>query len=274
MFTSGKLNEGNSSAGVQPGYDFTTGGITAGADYRVNDHLVAGMSGGYLHGQASIAQPTAGTVSNQSGRYGIYATAFTDNFHANIYLGGAVDFFITNRNINFASITRTATASPRGNEINIDPSLSYDIRVKDWAIFTPFAGLDYDRLMVNSFTETGAGALNLSVGPQTAKTLESSLGLRFSEKLPVEAGTIIPFASLGWRHEFENQSRPIDAQLASAGGSQFSIRTGNFAQDGTLVGAGISGTWHDDVLTKLEYSGDFRSHYHDHIVDANLRWKF
>lgn len=274
ILTTGKLNEANSSAGVQPGYNFSTGGLTAGADYRISENFAAGLSGGYLHGHASVYSPTNGTVDNNSARYGVYATFFDENFHANLYVGGAADFFTTSRSLSFGALSRTATASPRGSEFNVDPSVSYDITAKGWGIFTPFAGLDYDRLRVNSFTESGADSLDLSVGPQTAETLESNLGIRFSEKLALGSNTVIPFASLGWRHEFENQSRSIDAQLAAGGATQFSINTGNYAQNGTLLGLGVSGSWSQNITTKFEYTGDFRSHYFDNMLNAIVRWKF
>jgi Autotransporter beta-domain len=35
--------------GLAKGYDYTNGGVTVGADYRVTDHFVVGVMGGYAH---------------------------------------------------------------------------------------------------------------------------------------------------------------------------------------------------------------------------------
>lgn len=272
--TAGRLQEANSSSGLQPGYAFNTGGLTGGADYSFTDHLAAGASFGYLHGHASIYAPASGTVNNNSARYGAYATLFDENSRVNMYVGGAADFFTTNRGILFSGVSRTATASPRGSEINLHPDASYDIKSVNWGTFSPFVGLNYDRLAVGGFTETGADSLDLSVAPQTAESLESSLGIKYSQKLTGDWYSWTPYGSLGWRHEFENQSRPIDAQLAAGGATQFSVNTGNYARDGTLVGLGFAFILNEQTTAKFDYTGDFRSHYQDSLFNASVRWKF
>ena len=174
--TVGSLQSINGGSGLQPGYAFNTGGITGGADYRFNDNFVAGMSGGYLHGHASVYSPGNATVDNNSGRFGVYAAGFIENIRANMYVGGAVDSFSTSRGVAFGNISRTATASPMGSEFNTDASASYDIETSRWGTYSPFAGLNYDRLMIGSFSESGADSLDLNVSPETAESLRSSLG--------------------------------------------------------------------------------------------------
>ncbi|OGS40546.1 MAG: hypothetical protein A2506_07135 [Elusimicrobia bacterium RIFOXYD12_FULL_66_9] len=272
--TTGKLQEANSASGTQPGYAFNTGGFVGGADYRVDDHLAAGFSLGYLRGHASLYFPASGTVENQSVRYGVYATRFGDGFHANLYLGGASDFFTTRRGIVFGDISRMATANSSGMEFNIDTSVGYDWRTAEWGIFSPFAGLDYDRLMIGSFQETGADSLNLKVDAQTSQSMRSSVGLRYSRDFNTDAMVATPYMSAGWRHEFKRQTQPISAQLASGSSSAFSVASGDFARDGTLLGFGLVLNRGRQIEIKLDYLGDFRSHYVESAYNASLRFKF
>jgi uncharacterized protein with beta-barrel porin domain len=272
--STGRLIEAHGSSGLQPGYSFNTGGLLGGADYRLNRNLAVGGSASYLHGHASVYAPGSGTVDNNSARYGVYATGYNETARASLYLGGAWDSYSTRRGIQFGNISRVAAASPQGTEFNMDASASYDFRTRAWGTFSPFAGLDYSRLMIGSFTEDGAGALDLSVAPQTAQSLQSSLGMRYSDKLQTDSCTIIPYMSLGWRHELQDQSHPIEAQLASGVGSVFSVATGGFARDGTLFGTGFSMDWGKGLTAKLDYAGDFRSHYQGHSYNATLRYKF
>ncbi|MDE2142777.1 MAG: hypothetical protein KGJ84_10230, partial [Elusimicrobia bacterium] len=67
--------------------------------------------------------------------------------------------------------------------------------------------------------------------------------------------------------------RPIDAQLATGGGSGFAVMTGDVARDGTEIGAGTALTWRQTSLN-LDYTGDMRSHYQENTVDATFRFKF
>jgi uncharacterized protein with beta-barrel porin domain len=80
--------------------------------------------------------------------------------------------------------------------------------------------------------------------------------------------------SAGWRHEFEDQSRPIEAQLASGVSSGFSVNTGSYARDGTLFGTGFILDWGKGFTAKCDYAGDFRSHFQDNSYNATLRYKF
>src|SRR5262249_33799148 len=161
---------------------FNTGGVTAGADYRFQEHFAAGLSVGYLHGHASIYAPASGTVDDTSVRFGAYAVGWAGGFHGDLYLGGASNDFTTNRGIQCGAETRPRAATPSGTEFNPPPSVGYDYR--NWlGTFSPFASLNYDRLRVGGFTESGADTLDLTVAAQTVESLQSTLGLRFSDVL-------------------------------------------------------------------------------------------
>ena len=269
----GRLAEAHSDSGVQPGYAFNSAGVTAGGDYRLDEHLAIGAAFGYLHGHASLYTPALGTVDDDSAHLGVYAATFGRRWHLNGYLGGATDAFTTQRGIIFADIARMATGHPHGTELNASFDGSFDLPTRDYGTFSPFAGLNYDRLMMGAFTETGADSLDLSVSPQTAESLRSSLGLKDSMRFEDGGQAYIPYVSAAWRHEFKTQSRPIDAQLASGTGS-FQTKTGAFARDGTLVGLGIAVELSRRFTLKADYTGDFRSHFLENAFEGTVRFRF
>jgi uncharacterized protein with beta-barrel porin domain len=127
--------------------------------------------------------------------------------------------------------------------------------------------------MINSFSETGAPGLNLDVGSQTDQSLRSSLGVRQSGTNQVEGLTLRSHWSLGWLHEFMDQSRAIDAQLASGASGVFSVQTAELPRDGALAGVGIvvSG---DDASLSADYSADLRQHFLENVFSASLRYHF
>ena len=53
----GTVGTVNKKTDEQPAYKFYSGGLIMGADYRFNEHLAAGLLGGYLDGQASVSSP-------------------------------------------------------------------------------------------------------------------------------------------------------------------------------------------------------------------------
>lgn len=271
----GRLTEGVGPNGTQPGYSFNSGGLTMGADYRYDELMTYGGSLGYLKGHSSVYAPGSGTVDDNSVRFGGYAAANDGNFHADGYLGSALDFFKTRRDILIPGLDkRTATGSPMGVELNVNGNLSYDFPTREYGTWSPFAGLSYDRMMIGSFSETGADTFNLDVSRQTAESLQSTLGLKLSQKWVTEAHTFVPHVSLAWRHELKDQSRPITARFATGVASLFTVMSGGYARDGTVAGVGLSATLTQNLTGKLDYSGDFRSHFVSTTINADLRLRF
>ncbi len=265
----GTVGTVNKKTDEQPAYKFYSGGLIMGADYRFNEHLAAGLLGGYLDGQASVSSPGRATVDNRSARYGFYASGHGDTFHANLYAGKAADSFATERKVAFGDISRKATAKPGGDEINLGVSAGYD----GWGPVSSFAGLNYDRLKIDAFTEKGAESLNLKVSAQTAESMKSSLGLRYADKVVFDSSLLASYISVAWRHEFKDKG-DIEAQLASGTGGAFSVAAGDSARDSALGGIGISANWGGQTTISLDYSADVRSHFVEQVFSAGLRLKF
>jgi len=265
----GTLGTVNKKTDEQPAYKFYSGGLIMGADYRFNEHIAAGLLGGYLDGQASVSSPGRATVDNRSARYGFYASGHGDTFHANLYAGKAADSFATERKVVFGDISRKATAKPGGDEINLGISAGYD----GWGPVSSFAGLNYDRLKIDAFTEKGAESLNLKVSAQTAESMKSSLGLRYADKVVFDSSLLASYISVAWRHEFKDKG-DIEAQLASGTGGVFSVAAGDSACDSALGGIGISANWGGQTTISLDYSADVRSHFVEQVFSAGLRLKF
>jgi autotransporter-associated beta strand protein len=270
--TSGRLGSINAASGVQPGYGYTNGGLVLGGDYKVAEKAAVGLVAGYLYGRASVDTAQASTVENSSARAGAYATGRAGQLRGDLYVGGALDFFSTDRGINFGGTQNDATARPKGSELNANADFNYDFDT-DWGIFSPFAGINEDRLMIRSFSEGGAGALDLNVSPQTDQSLRSSLGLRQSIRTTAEGVSFLSHWSLGWVHEYMNQSRPIDAQFSSGAGSVFAVQTAALPRDGALAGIGAVAN-SDDTSVSVDYSADIRQHFIENVLSASLRYRF
>jgi autotransporter-associated beta strand protein len=271
--TSGHLQSLNGSAGFQPGFDYNSGGVVLGGDYRVSDALALGLLGGYTYGHANVYTDAGSAIGDDSGRAGVYAAFHEGGFRADLYAGGGLDSFSTNRGILIGSASQNAVAKPSGRELNANGYFTYDVPTKNYGTLAPYLGIDEDRLMIRSFSESGAGALDLNVGAQTAQSLRSSLGLRQSTRSSSEGTTIDAHWSLGWVHEFSDQSRPIDAQLAS-GGSAFSVQTAKIAADGALAGAGIVVSVAKDTSVNVDYSADIRNRFTENTLQAALHLLF
>lgn len=268
----GRFDGAGSGGGYQPGYDFDVIGLHFGGDRRLTDSLAAGVAASFLHGHASI-DSGLGTVDDDNGRVGGYIVAGNDDARADAYVGGAVHAYDTVRDVNFGAVSRSATADPFGTELNLAAHGSFDLRSQTWGTFSPFLGLNYDRLNINGFSESGADSLDLSVQPETAPSLRSTMGLRFSEKARTGMGSYEAFFQAGWRHEFLDPSYDIAAQLAGEGGT-FSVATTNADRDGAVFGGGLALVVTPQATLDLDYSGDLRPYYIANLFNIGLHYRF
>lgn len=271
--TFGDQKSVTSAAGLQPGYDFTTAGMTLGADYQFGQNFVLGLYGGYASGSTTL-DGNGSTVSANSGRFGLYATYFTGGFYANGSVGGAYNSYESERRIIFPGIDRKATASPDGYEFNTSGGLGYDFTVGKFTLGSS-ASVQYNRVEVNSFTENNAGALNLALNSQTAESLRSYVGGRAAYTWEVGKITLLPEVAAFWQREYLDDARTINAQFAGVGGSSFGVQTAQAGRNGALVSAGVSAFWTDKFSTYINYGGELgRSDYSSHSVMGGFRYEF
>ncbi len=271
--TFGDQKSVTSAAGLQPGYDFTTAGMTLGADYQFGQNFVLGLYGGYASGSTTL-DGNGSTVSANSGRFGLYATYFTGGFYANGSVGGAYNSYESERRIIFPGIDRKATASPDGYEFNTSGGLGYDFTVGKFTL-GPSASVQYNRVEVNSFTENNAGALNLALNSQTAESLRSYVGGRAAYTWEVGKITLLPEVAAFWQREYLDDARTINAQFAGVGGSSFGVQTAQAGRNGALVSAGVSAFWTEKFSTYINYGGELgRSDYTSHSIMGGFRYEF
>jgi len=259
------------AAGFQPGYSFVSYGGALGFDYRIADGFAAGLTGGYLQGSTTI-DDGVGKLTSESFRFGAYAAAWDEALHGSLYLGGALDSYNTTRDI--PTFARAATASPAGGEFDMKGSLGYDLK-SGATTLSPFGSLDIDRVSVAGFTESGAGALDMNVGPQTDDSVRTTLGAKFAHRFGFDENWfgLTPALSAAWEHEFANQSRAISAQFAT-GGASFAVGTADVAREALLGSAGFAMEFGKDATLRFGYSVDVRSDFMARTIDANLRFRF
>ena len=278
LYARGSVSATVNNEGNQPSSSFDITGVAFGGDYRFGDKLASGISAGYLRGQSNNGSDIPGSADLDSARLGVYAAGALgaeNEFHGNAYVGGAEDFYSTSRGIEFGDVARTANATPHGDQINADTSLSMDVQAGDLGSLSPFVGMSYDRMAIASFNESNADSLDLRVAPQTAESLRSNLGMKYhSGRYKTEVGVYSTYLSAALRHEFADQNRQIGAQLASGEGNSFSVSTGDVGRNGTLLGAGFVASWSSQTEVVVDYLGDFRPRFTDQTFNASLRYKF
>ncbi|WP_183085193.1 putative Ig domain-containing protein [Trinickia fusca] len=237
FWSAGTLDFGFANTGTQrAGFRFTTGGITAGADYRVSDQFSIGAGFGYGHDSTDIG--SAGTKSMGDsysvalyGSYRPMPTLFVDgvagfgtlSFDSRRWVSDANDFATGNRN---------------GRQVFASLSAGYERRDSTWLI-SPYGRLSVSESTLDQFSETGAGLNALTYFAQTVTTVSGTLGLRSELEQKTRWGTFLPYARVEYQHDFNGQSNAglAYADLASFGPA-YTVSGSPYGRDSMQIGVG------------------------------------
>ena len=237
FWSAGTLDFGFANAGTQrSGFRFTTGGITAGADYRVSDKLSVGAGFGY--GRDSTDIGSAGTKSTGDA----YSVALYGSFRPQptLFIDGVAGFgtlsFDSRRWVTDAS--DFATGKRNGKQVFASVSAGYEHRDNVWLV-SPYGRLSVSESTLDQFSETGAGTNALTYFQQTVTTLSGTLGLRTEYAQKTRWGTFLPYARVEYQHDFNGQSNAglAYADMASFGPA-YTVSGSPYGRDRMQVGLG------------------------------------
>jgi uncharacterized protein with beta-barrel porin domain len=228
--------QGNGNAA---GLNYSLGGTVAGIE-SIDDNKLHGLYVGYV-GSHLGSYIGGQSVSVNGGQLGFYRRV-DDGRNYYILLGGmGADGYNSRRLMNFGGINATASANYGGwqSQLYLERGITMQSAVGS---IQPYAALQYLYVRQNSFTETGAGVMNLGVSGIDANSLRSLIGIRLACcGLASRMGTnITPVARALWLHEFLGTSTGINAQFAPIGGSNFAVTGTSLGRDWAILGAGLN----------------------------------
>jgi len=252
-------------------YDFSTGGLLVGSDYRLTENVAVGVYAGYQGTQSNTQ--TGSEIKSDSAKFGLYGTYFSGQgswLSANI--GGGLQDYDSER----TSVGGKAVGSTSGTEINGQLTYGYDFKAganKEWT-FGPEASVGYTHLWIDGFNESGSAA-PLQIQDQSNDSLRSTLAWKVSYdwKLNSGAWTLRPYGRLGWQHEFMDDSQAITARFAGAGGP-FTVNTAEQDADSIIAGAGAQMMFSETISAQLGYSAEANSDYEIHSINGSLNFRF
>jgi outer membrane autotransporter protein len=251
------------------GYHSTDFGLAAGVDHLFTPDLLGGVAVSWLrawtHGIDSAGGQSATLDSYQLTVYGTYryGRAFLDG-----RLGVGWNHFDQHRAIAF--LGKTASAGYDGQQYLAEALAGYDVPAGALTV-TPLVGLRWLRADNGAYSESGAGAANLSVGRQTTDSLTQELGVKTSWRVATALGIVAPELTVGWVHDY--LQGPI-ATSGVMGGEAFAVTTPRIAADGARLGAAATLVSSDRLSFRAEYDGELRAGYQSHTGVLKVLWQF
>lgn len=253
VFVNGRLSFGDTDATTrEQGFDFISGGVTGGVDYRFTDNVVLGIALSYTHSRADINFDFGETISDGYG-VSVYGTYYIGNFYLDGHAGFEWNEYDTERRIVYAAFDRTTQAKLSGQQYTANLGAGYDFRIGAITL-TPYGRAEYVHLDLDSFTESGAIGLDLFVKAQRVDSFQTALGGRVAYSINTPFGVVVPQGSVEWRHESLNDSRSVTAKYAvDPFNTFFVIPTDNPDRDYVALAAGASAVFSKGVSAFVNY---------------------
>ena len=268
VWTSGSGDFVNvSSDGNGQGYNFTTGGVSLGLDYRLTENIAVGIAAGYAHTWTNLTEN--GNIDVNSARGGLYAAFSENGFYLNGYAGGGYNSYNTRRNV----LRGEASGSTNGGEFDGYAGGGYDFHCGGFA-FGPLVSLEYTYVGISGYNESGSLA-PLRIVSQNQDSLRSNVGLSALYTWKAGSVQLRPSLRASWQHEYFYSALPIEAQFASGAGSVFTVHGPAEGHDSALIDAGLDVQWTPTIGTYFGYDGQVgRTNYDSHAVLCSVHLDF
>jgi uncharacterized protein with beta-barrel porin domain len=234
--------------------NYTTGAVTAGADYRLDEHFTVGALVSYAHTGIDLDnRGSKATVDSYTP--GVYASYVDGGWYANGLASYVRNAYTDDRKIDITGLTGDNHGGTSGNQGTGDLTGGYEFQ-RGALKFGPVASLEYVHLAIQPMQEQGTTALDIN--NQSQDSLRSLLGFegRYAAVIGGPGGqwVLTPHFSASWQHEYLDNSDGIVAQFDSAGGGSFSVETDSPDRDSAFLDAGLDATVDKNITVFVDYS--------------------
>jgi outer membrane autotransporter protein len=257
------------------GYETDTYGIAMGGDVKVGDsrQTTLGMSISYAN--TDIDSKGAGRAKTGIDSYQatLYADYTTNKWYVEGLVGFARNEIDTTRNITFSS--QTASADYGSNQFMFNIGGGIPMEVAKNHFITPNASFQYTMVENETYTETGAGSLNLRVDQDEVHIAMGIFGARYHTHTEMKSGTLTPEIRTALTYDFAGD----DGQSTSTyngGGAAFGVTGADVVELGYTAGLGLSYAPLDNqgLTLSANYDWNQKTDFVGHSANFALRYEF
>jgi outer membrane autotransporter protein len=286
IFFTGDITTGKKSkTDFEPGFDFSTHGITLGADYRFTERFILGGALGYIDTNTTLKNKI-GDLDTQGYSLSLYGTYYAKKrFFLDFASSYGSNHFRQHRRIQYeftgiTTVDQDLTADYKGNMFNLFLGSGYDLKNNLWT-FGPRMDLEYIKSYVDGFNEqasnpTAAGSgWTAQVDATEQHWLTLNLGGNLSYTHAMRWGDLVPYSRLDWLHEFKD-----DAQINNTHfyhdpiGNIIQIETNNPDRNYLRLRVGTTAKFNKGVVAYIDY-GTLLAHssWSSRTVNLGFRMK-
>ncbi|KQI71148.1 hypothetical protein AN191_14340 [Loktanella sp. 5RATIMAR09] len=252
------------------GYDVDAASFTVGVENRVSTNASVGIAVG---GTTSTAEDADGLGDVEMTGLSLigFARANMDNGASIKALFGYQDAsYDSTRNV----LDQTATGSTDGSQTFGAVEASYLSDLGGFAV-GPMASIGFYNVTVDGFTETGAGALNLTVEEQTGSTFMGSIGVKGEYDMPGASGQNKLTGSVAYS-TLSSDDLVIESGFDGLPAASFPIdgRDDDFVEVNLGFESLIASSTARDIRIEAGYGGAFGDTYERHGFQFGMNIQF
>jgi len=246
-------------------------GIVLGVDSQFNDKTNLGLAFSYadadIDGNSKVARQNAEVDSFQLTAYGDYQLSAATELTAQVAYG--INQSDGERRIAFTSTTAKSDYDSQSYHLGV--GVSHRVWINEKFELVPSAYLAYNRIDDDSYTETGAGALNLHVNSRRTEELIARMGSKFNYHL--NASTKFIFG-LSVGYDVMNDGNAVVSSFAGSADSSF--YTVGMDLDRWVYNAALGLQYQTDAGTEITVRYDAQDRDNAFMQTASFRvnWVF
>lgn len=253
------------------GVDTDFYGLIGGFDIQASNEWIMGVSVGYTSGEYDV-DDRSGSGDLDTINLGAYTAFIFGNWRLNGGVGVSWDDYEPSRRVTVGTFDQNASADFEGLTYSIDGTATYRVDLGGDFRLEPFGTIEYFRSRTDDYSETGAGAANLTIEEQDFDALYTTLGVRLHRTFLLDRNAITPEVRAGWQHEWLDTEADATARFLNAGVTGPIKITGvDPDDDAALLGAGITADFNRKFSLRLDYDTRISSNQTDQQVTLSLR---
>lgn len=250
VWTGGAVNFGTQRGASSNGIDFTTAGISVGADKRFGSNVAIGVGLGYGHDASDIGKHHSRSTST-SYNVAMYAS-YTPS--AATYLDALVGYqwlsydarrYVTDNN-------NTVRGSRDGDQAFASLSFGYEHRRDGW-LLAPYGRLDIADGTLDAYTERGDSVYAIHYREQSVKTFTGSAGLRAEYQVKKDSGTLMPRARVEYQRDFQGANQATMSYADLLAGPVYRSTLNQQSRNHMVLGLGLQWQSLGGWMIRAEY---------------------
>jgi subtilase-type serine protease len=247
---------------------WTTNGGQFGVDRKLSSEFALGATFGYA--DTGISDQSGGRNDLRSRLGGLYA-----NYASGQLTLGALAFYSgneseTRRSVLVGSTAQQARGEFDGDSYGASARLGYRLTGDAGPLVRPYIEAFYDHVEATGFTETGAGAGNLSARVHGRDGLRGTLGLQLADDFEGYGRVFRPALDVGVAHQFDDVRSTLDLQPFD---NAAAFRTYGPALDRTsyLARVSLNVSLGTNASAAFGYGGELSNDYSQHEGNLSFR---